>query len=369
MNIVPGTLFRSPGDGETHYTLGEDRFVRVTHVTGQLTGQHLLAWYAKLAAQKSASWLVHGGLFPAIEDVDEDLAKFTEEQAYLAAKGDQEQFENEMIRRALDWKSNMKEPERFRDERARVGQLGHLWHHHFALGSAPPNDQLVDWLTEKTLSGSFLPSDMIERNEELGVGREKVAHDHAMQAVERIRMLQKWFADYRPEYWATGMEAMVLSASEEHAGTMDGGARFHRRYWSQHRDWLWPDRDYIDVMIDLKFTKAMPHMVLPQMCFYRGSEWLIQHSNNQVMSATDLREQGFEWPTPAVACLHIRPDAAVNMKVWANNESELDDCYDQCCLALLDLYRWTEGKPSPARSRARQAARRNRREEQKCPME
>ena len=354
MNIVPETPFHAPRDGEDHYTVGEDRFVRVTAVTGQITGQHLLAWYSKMGSQKAASWLVQGGLFPEDVDVDEDLYRFTEEQAYLQIEKD------EAIRRALDWKSNMKEPERFRDERARVGQLGHLWHHHFAIGQAPSHHALLDWLTEKALGGSFLPSDMVERQEALGVGREKVAHDHAMQAVDRIRMLQKWFEDYRPEYHAVGMEAVVINEDEGYAGTCDGWARFQRRFWSQHRDWPWPGREHCDVLIDLKFTKAMPHMVLPQMCAYRGCPTLLETGE---MIVTDLRKQDFEWPTQGAACLHIRPDAPVNFKVWDNEGFALDDCYDACFLSLLDIYKWFQEKPSPVRTRLRRAARKQKKTE------
>lgn len=359
MTILPSDVYAPPGDREIFYTIGERKFVRVTEVTGLITGQHLLAWYAKMAAQKAASWLVQGGLFPSDADVDADLYKFTEEQAYRMME------KEEAIREALDWKSNMKEAERFRDERARVGQLGHIWHHHFALGKAPASHETLDWLTEKALSGSFLPADMVERFESNQVGREKVAHDHAVQAYERVRTLHKWFEDYRPEYHAVGMEAVVVNEDEGYAGTCDGWARFNRRHWSQHRDWPWPGEPEMDVLIDLKFTKQMPHMVLPQMCAYRGCPYLLMTGEMQVI---DLRKESFTWPTEGAACIHVRPDAPVNMKVWTNGEYQLDDCYDACFLSLLDLWRWTQEKPSPARTRARRAARKTKLEERECPI-
>lgn len=347
------TGYEAPGDRGTSYLINGQKMVRVTTILDQIHGQALLAWSAKQAALKCASWLVQGGLFTDGSEIDSELYEFTEAQAYL-------QIDHaEAIKEAMNWKSNMRESERYRDERARIGSLGHVWHKHFALGTVPieKGERTVDWLAEQAARPGFVPEPVMERFLERGWSREKVAFDHAKQAWDRITFLWSWLDKMKPDYH--GAEAVVFNDEEEYAGQCDAWARFTKRNWTQNGlEWYWPG-DEVDLTIDLKFTKALPQNVILQMLFYRAAKWVI---------VPDLLEVHEQPETDGVACVHIAQNAPVNFKYWWD-AAELDVAYENGALALLDYWRWTENRPKPQNSRRpRQERAAKRTEVRKCPI-
>jgi len=265
-----GLEYSRAGDGE-YYTWAGRQYMRVTATLASVSGEYLMPWYAKMAALQAAAPLVHAGIF--VPDVDSpsgaELAKFIDSQPIRKLDPGQ------AVAEAADWAWNMKAAERYRDFRANVGTIGHQAFNERALGMPVPHD-LLEYVHGIASEDRFWPEDVLERHYALGKTRKDVTLDLAYHALHGVKRAFAFIEAFKPDFHASGMEAVAINVDEEYAGTMDGAASFKKSIW-EAAGAAWPfgkGRDVALPLLDLKFTRKPPKTVRYQMAAYARSSFI-----------------------------------------------------------------------------------------------
>lgn len=322
------------------YTWEGRQYPSVTTILSAAPGQNLMPWYAKQAALKAASHLVHAGV-PANDDA---LKQFVSELQPRDLTLD------EAIHEVLNWQTVMREAERYRDHKARIGSVVHHALYERALGLAVEADR--DYLRAVAISLSAgLWTDVPAESQVVAL---------ADAALPYVISAFDWIERTSPDWVAIGQEAVVVKPGElGYAGTVDWSAKFRK---ASYRDpWPWGDRNEVLVTGDFKTSNALSKSVQLQLEAYANAEFI------------GLVGDGSAYPVPeaeAIAALHIGPDAGslgietefglletkakqigAKLYTWPRSKSTF-----RAFEGLLHYWYWQQSPPKADQTRARTAA-------------
>jgi hypothetical protein len=353
--------------GNTLYYYWDHKpYSRVTSVLGLIVGNSLLEWYAKMGAMRAARPLYEAGLCTSAT-----LEELEEMELYAGYHGFRDASmlsQDDAIAEAFNWKSNMREPMRYRDMRADIGSICHHAHYEIACGltnfstNGMGDKKIVQYLADLALGKNrFIREDVLERYAALGTPktRDDLALDLAYRALPRVKRVQAAIDAFKPEYEMVGAEAMTVNTDEDVAGTMDWIAWFKKVDWQTQCAWPFGERQKIRVMGDDKFTRKAPTSVRYQMAVYaRGS----------FIGDPDTGEKHDIPECDALVCWHLEPpdlkDCVSNLqaipKVWYDAKLKdgtiltgpdtIDYFYEAFCF-LNAFRRFTEDLPRAKSSR------------------
>lgn len=319
------------GSGD-FYTIDDRQYVRVSRVLDAVVGgEPLMMWYAKLACMRTLSPLIHCGLVPTDEDVE--LFEFTENEAI------REWDEIDAIAAAANWRSNMREAQRYRDERAAIGSLAHALKEQLAAGKNITNPK--DWLAGHALRQVEQDEGLMVRLENLGKTKEDLAVDWAHHALRHVESVTKYVELLQPEYGAVRLETIVVHEEYEYAGTADGlEVTYRRSNWEKAEKalklppWPFPDKDEFLGVEDLKTGNSVSDTVVEQMAAY---------ANATHAALEDIMELVPISSVDAGVVVHSQPFSAPNILVY--ERSKLDSAFEHSFLPLLSRFHWSQDRP------------------------
>lgn len=215
--------FDPAGDGQDSYKWGGLYYPRVTSILNLAKGSstHLDHWHAKQAAMAAAAPLVHAGLYtPGADDALED---------FVEAQPMRQLDAHAAIMEAANWRSNMREGDRYRDHKSRIGRLVHHASYHFALGTPVAESDRIDWFKATAIDLQLLTPVVLQRYDELGKSPESVLTDLAYEALPYWQNKRAWYEMFKPDHEMVGLGMAAFSESSGYAGTPD------EDYWLSQR--------------------------------------------------------------------------------------------------------------------------------------
>lgn len=302
-----GTPYYARRNDIGEYTIAGEPYPSVTTVLGMAKSEHLLAWAAKMASMKAASHLVQAGVLK-LDDGDVNHRKLIE---FCQGITDRTITPQQAIAEIADWPVVMREYERYRDFKAKIGSVAHHAAYEFALrGRRPCDDGHVDeyiaGIVHDLRLAHFIDGDR------LVAPTEDMLHAIADPARSYCESVWEWIERANPEFEAIGLEAVVYRSRftmdfsyggdietiefPGYAGTMDWIARFDKNTYKD--DWLWEGETSVRVTGDFKTSNALPDSVRMQTEAYSEADAII------------LIESGEHLPfdrSDCVACAHVGP--------------------------------------------------------------
>lgn len=323
---------------------------RVTAILGTAPGQHLLSWYAKMGAIEAASHLLMAGLWePSTEEANPDHLVLHD---VIESRGKRHVEAATAFAGVIDWKDNMRAPERYRDSRARIGSVVHHARYDHAMGlRVKPND-LLDYLTglAKRVNAKRDYESWIARELDYGKTIEQLELALAHESMPGTLKLFQFIEDFQPEPLMVGQEAMVVNEPECYAGTLDDISTYQCKHWEKHQAWPkeWAGMGQATLVDDLKTSKALDPKVPFQLAAYSFAEAIVL-------------DDGSEFPVPdhdGIAAIHVKHDGKVTIKVWPKNQVDkngkefdaIERFYDGFC-GLNVFYRCLHDMPKATRIR------------------
>ena len=289
----PDTPYYARPHGGDHYTWAGQKYRRVTGILGEAPGQFLMTWAAKQASLRCAAHLYDAGLVN-IPVGDEELYEFcaghtprdiTPEQAYVEI---------------LAWSKNLRESERYRDFKSRVGSIVHHAFYRHALGDRIPQKDLVEYLS------SFVT--------ELGLFRDPARPEFvptksmietlAVAAESYTLSVFEWIEKAQPEFEEIGLEAVIVHYGTEeedyldaYAGATDAKFTLEKTKYEKHFDWIW-EGNKIKPRADLKSSNTLPKSVILQVTAY---------DHGDIIGIVETGEEFELEPSDIIGCLHAGP--------------------------------------------------------------
>lgn len=284
----------SPAGDKSYYIWNGRKFPRVTKILEAAPGTGLMHYHGMMAALSAAGALVHGGLYvpkaapndartdfePDLDQIDQDDADFHELQAqleqYVNAQAIRPLSHAEAISMACDWQNNMKAADRYRDHKGRIGSVAHYCKHDLAMGIRTQIPD-VDYLMGIASSKNVVPDYVFARYEMLGKDREAVIRELAFDALPHALNVWDFIEDFRPEYEAVGLEAIVVNTKAEYAGSLDDYAWYRKSVWQEANDGKWPFDPGVNralVLGDLKTSNKLARSARFQMAAYAKATFI-----------------------------------------------------------------------------------------------
>ena len=283
--------------GQTDSYIWEgEKYTRVTRILSEAPGQFLMNWYSSQSAMKCASHLYEAGLV-SIPEADEKLQEFcagktprciTPEQAYVEI---------------LAWQMNMREPERYRDAKARIGSVVHHCLYRHALGDRISKEDRLDYLAS-IVDDLRLFYDPARPD---WTPTQSMVDTVAQASESYFLSAMDWIEKAQPEWEEIGLEAVVIhketfdddgnSNQDQYAGTMDGKCRLLKANYEKWWPWQW-EGSSISPRMDFKTSNALPKSVQLQMEAYDRADFI------------GIVETGETFPidpSDILGCLHIGP--------------------------------------------------------------
>lgn len=321
------------GDGD-HYIIAGEKYPRVTSILDLAPGSHLLAWHAKEAALSAASIAYQLG---GDEDLDDAaVLEFREKRAPYSSRS-----ESDGLAEIRNWRSIMREAERYRDYRAWVGSTMHHAIYQFALGARIAGNELIEWLGALGQKENLVPEPSLARFEEYGVDiYRKIAFDAKPYFESCV-----WFVEtVQPEWLMNGLETCIYNPDEMYAGTADVVMNIDASRWESAGFCRLPI-PRVRLLGDWKSSKSLSKNVLYQMSAY--AEAPLVHFMQTGESVPAMEVDG-------VVALHVTPFAEkpVTPKLWGrwNNPDPVTSAYLAFC-NLNAWYRAINDMPRAERSR------------------
>lgn len=352
--VQPPSLFARPSNGDDYIWNGM-RLPRVTAILSAAPGQSLMHYYSKVAALAAAAALVHAGLYtPAVgaspvsgspEELDEIPTDADEIMAQLEKYVDCEPMRAlspaDAIAQACNWADNMKAPDRYRDHKARIGSLAHLYKHYVALSGdmAPPTVERLAGMAEQNM---VVPDDVFARFAQFGKTRDEVLLDLAHHALPHAQNVREFIEKFRPEYEAVGTEAMVGHRSVGYAGTLDDWAVYSQDRWRANMDGKWPFDPALSkarILGDLKTSNSLARTVRYQLAAYARAEFVGDFATQTEITLPEMH---------GVVALHSVPGEGI--KLQAFSQSQVDVLFDGFA-ALTQWYQALRGMPRASAGR------------------
>lgn len=321
-----------------YYTWEGIKLPSVTTVLSSAPGQHLMSWYGKQAALRALAHLWQAGVKPETPP-DEVALEFVSQLTPRAISKAQ------AIAEVYDWQKVMREAERYRDHKARIGSVAHHALYQHALGTRRKN--LEDYTRELVIELDLWREQGIVPTESMVCALASSALPYVMSALE-------WVERFQPEWIVIGQEAVIIAMPCErhpgYAGTQDGIALFRKSVWEQWAEWPFGDRPQVLATGDFKTSNSLPTTVQAQVSAYRKADFI-------GLVATGER---IEMPeTDALFALHIGPheSLASTTDEFGTLESKAKvmgakiytwDATDDAWEAFLGLLRWftyTQSRP------------------------
>ena len=343
--VEPETPYYAKRDRAGFYTWEGVQYPSVTTILSEAPGQHLMLWASKMAAMRAASLLVAAGIKPPEHLAQDDaLADFCEGKDETLTKA-------EALEKLFSWQHVMRESERYRDFKARIGSVTHHALYENALGVRVPAKDLEDYLRFVAISlgpGIWKDDDLtFKPSEEQVCELARLAAPYVLSAFE-------WVELDKPEWEAIGQEAVVISLNHGYAGTKDGRALLR-----SVNGVALPEPKVYD--LDFKTSNSLAKSVRFQVEAYRHADFI------------GLMATGQTFPIDSscgVAALHIGPHAdhaqvsdefgtlaskakIMGAKLWtADGNEEVFNGF----LGLLAYYRATNNMPAWDQSRSKKPA-------------
>jgi hypothetical protein len=277
------------------YVWDGEELPSVTTILGAAPGQHLMLWYAKMAAQKAASHLFQAGI--PIPEGDEKLADFCASLRPRDLTDDQAHAE------VMNWSTVMREAERYRDHKARIGSVTHHAIYEHAIGLRAATDDLEDYC--RNIAIRILQ--WTNSRGETVIPTEAMVCEVAHSALPYVLSAFEWIEKAQPDWEMIGQEAVVVRPDpgdgSGYAGTVDFTARFNRSTWEKHWDWKWPALDRVQMTGDFKTSNSLAKSVQMQVEAYAHADFIGLISTGEK----------FDVPNPdAIMALHIGPHASMS---------------------------------------------------------
>lgn len=351
------------------YTWAGERLPSVTTVLGIAPGQHLLSWSAKQAALKCASHLWQAGLEPperdpALEDFCAGLVprSITREAA---------------VSELWAWQRNMRQAERYRDHKGRIGSVTHHAIFEHALGLRVEASDMEDYLR-----GVAIKLDLwreLRMKEPNFTPTEAMLCEVANSAHAYVASAFEWIETAQPEWEMIGQEAVVVRPDRGdncgYAGTVDCIFTIKRSVYGKHYDWHWEGREEVRLTADFKTSNSLAKSVQAQVEAYAGADFI------------GLVATGETFPIPeteGIGALHIGPHASMagasdeygtletkakvigaKFVTWPRSPETYE-----AFLGLCKWFRWQENVPKAhgTKQRAASAPRSERGAPRACPF-
>ena len=322
-------------DNDGFYTWQGVKYPSVTTVLGSAPGQYLMAWYGKQAAMKAASHLIQAG----IVELNPQDSHFFEFCSGIVPRSITKE---EAVKEIMDWASNMRQAERYRDHKARIGSIVHHYIYKRALGLPPSEKDMLDRLRSIAIELSLFDSPSEAMLTEIAVS----AHAYVLSAEE-------WIERAAPEWDMIGQEAVVVRrdrvGKSGYAGTTDCIFTIRKRTYERHYPWMWEGvkRKFAG---DFKTSNSLAKSLQAQVEAYANADFI------------GLMATGEEIEIPssdAIAAIHIGPhpsateitdeygtlvshtkQVGTKMYTWPRNPETFE-----AFLGLCRWYSWAENVP------------------------
>ena len=344
--------YARPGDGESTYMWAGQEFPRVTDILGSAPGQHLMSWYAEVGAMKAAYFLGAAGLVtPDDSEAGAKLEKYIDSRAI---RQDLAEHPEIALAMAADWADNTKEPERYRDHRARIGSLGHHALYDHALGLRVAKADEIDYLIGKSRELVLFSDATIERYDALGVELTSLEEDLAYHALPYWHSGLAFIDKFKPEMTGIGLEAPVFNGTEIWAGTDDWFAAVSRANW-ESAGYKWEaSGSKLLLAGDWKTGgKSRSHRV--QIATYARAEFIGVINDHTTEPVPDV---------DGCAIVYLHDDGRPADVHWFLGRDKIDHFYD-CFCGLLAYYRGVRNLSRPDRARKYAPPRKG---ERTCPI-
>lgn len=328
-----GPRYATAGDGN-YYIWDYQKLPRITWILSQSPGDQLLLWAAKMGCLRQAAWLVHGGLFkPPLDD-----PIFAELERYVDQEPMRMVSEEDAIRNACNWASNMKECVRYRDHKGRIGTAAHGVMEDIAKGlrkSKPDIEYLFGVVGERIQ----FPDDMLERYDALGKDVADITKDLAYHVLPHALNVWDHHEKYQPEYCHAEITGINLGVG--YACTLDLDAWYSEKNWRKHNADKWPfgSESKVRAFCDLK-TGSSVGEVKYQLSAAARCEFLVDMRTGEKDDVPDVG---------GIIGLHSIEGAGIKPIVWAG--SEAIDRFADGVFDLCSFHRNREGLPRASRGR------------------
>ncbi len=246
-------------DDAGHYTWEGTKLPSVTTILSGFGSEHLMMWYAKMAAEDCANILARAEEDPNLwDDACADIKNVA--QRMTAAI-------------------------RYRDHKGFIGRITHHVIYRYALGDRGFSDEVLEDIAQQLYR--------IEPTEHANWD------DYKTQLVKEsrhyVRSALKWIETDKPEFESIGLEATTISLTYGYAGTMDAIAVLNGRR----------------MLMDFKTSNQLSDKVQFQMEAYRRADFIGVLATGEKY---DIPE------TAATAAVHITPMEGCKVSVWEPND-------------------------------------------------
>lgn len=304
-----GTPYYARRDSLGEYTIAGEKYPSVTTILGMQKGEHLLAWAAKQAALKSASHLVQAGVLP-IDSLSIDVRHERVLADFCRDLVSRQITPQEAIKEIANWPVVMREYERYRDFKARIGSVAHHAAYEHALHGKRPvrPGQEMDYIR-----GIIFDLKLCHYDDkgEYAEPTDAMIEQIAGPAEAYVHSVWEWIEFANPEWDAIGQEAVVYRKAFDitfnyggedvtmsfpgYAGTMDWIAEFKKSTYQG--EWKW-DGDRIRMTGDFKTSNSLPDSVRMQTEAYSEADAiiLIESGEHLTFDRSDY-----------IGCAHIGP--------------------------------------------------------------
>jgi hypothetical protein len=280
-----------PTEDRQTYIWNGIEYPRVTAILGSSGGQYLIPWSGKMAALRAAAHLYQAG----VESSDEDL------KAFMDTKVERDLSMEQAHAEIMHWASVMREGERYRDHKARIGSLVHHWAYQHAFGLRVKPRDMEDHLMQSAMDLDLLPDATVPMLQAL-----------AHSAYAYVLSYNEWVENAMPEWEMIGLEACVIrfytfteegeSRDDGYAGTTDGKFTLQQSVYEKSFDWpeAWP-RNKTSRRVDFKTSNRLPQTVQAQCEAYDCAN---------IIGLVKTGEEFAIEESDGTACLHIGPHAS-----------------------------------------------------------
>lgn len=314
---TPNVRYQKAGESN-FYFWDFKKYLRVSAVLSQASGNGLVAWNGQQASLRAASYLVHSGLYvPSSESTaDAQLEAFVDGEAIR--KYDAQSWPSNVPRtlglspgqawaiwEASQWTSNSIEGERYRDHKGRIGSVQHAASFARFMGTLPPGE-LLEAIMPICYDQIRGEEAMLARFEALGKSADDVALDLAHHAKPYVEHTLTWIDAYKPEPYALGVETVVIDPEGGCAGTRDLLAMFKKADWEKNGTSFPFDGSEAMVTVDYKNSNKLSGNVRFQLGKYASSPMIANFAD--YTEHTNPESAG-------LLALHVGPEGTA-MRHW-----------------------------------------------------
>lgn len=362
--------YHAPEDGQSTYVWGGVEYPRVTTILGSATSPRLMMYHAKVAALRAAYSIIASGIYappvqppfactpspeydPWEEEITDARGGFMNEEYWAETMAQLERYVDarairvmtpaEAMLDILDWKSIMREPERYRDHKSRIGRLAHHCLYDHALGHRVAESDLLDYLRGLTADLIKWPEELILRYAEKGKDLSHIVDDLCFHAIPHAKNVFAWIEKFQPEWETIGLEAVIINQDEEYAGTMDGIATYQKRHWeAAGRRWDFDQGvNSVRLIDDLKSSNYLHGHVRYQMAAYARADFIGIMADRSEHAIPEV---------DGMLALHSDPEKGMQTRLWAG--AETIDSFFEGFRHLNAFFRSQHDLPKASRSRA-----------------